>query len=62
MTTGCTTSLREADVGAIYLGNAEAEFALKNQANHLLAQNRKAGIYLKESGGAGIVQQIDLAV
>lgn len=56
------TTLREADVGAIFLGNAEAEFGMKNQANQLLGQNHKAGVYLKESGGAGVVQQIDLAV
>lgn len=56
------TTLQQAGVGAIFLGNAEAEFGMKDQANQLLGQMRRAGVYLKENGGAGTVQQIDLAV
>lgn len=56
------TGLKQAGVGAIFLGNTEAEFGLKDAANQLLGQSRRAGIYLKENGGAGTVQQIDLAV
>lgn len=55
--------LLKADVGAIYLGNTETEFSLKNadnnQTNGII---RKTGIYLKESGGVGTVQHVDLAV
>lgn len=54
-------SLLKADVGAIYLGNASTEFSLKNEETH--ATNgiiRSTGVYLKESGGAGTVQHIDL--
>ncbi|MBO5354343.1 MAG: hypothetical protein J6A77_13715 [Lachnospiraceae bacterium] len=56
-------SLRRADVGAIYLGKASTEFSLKNETDH--ATNgviRSTGIYLKESGGAGTVQHIDLVI
>jgi len=56
-------SLKEADVGAIYLGKASTEFSMKNDTDH--ATNgivRSTGIFLKESGGAGTVQHIDLAV
>ena len=56
-------SLADADVGAIYLGNASTEFSMKNETDH--ATNgivRSTGIFLKESGGAGTVQHIDLAV
>lgn len=56
-------SLKDADVGAIYLGSAKTDFTLKNADNS--ATNgvvRKTGIFLKESGGAGTVQHIDLAV
>lgn len=56
-------SLADADVGAIYLGKAETEFSMKNETDH--ATNgivRSTGIFLKESGGAGTVQHIDLAV
>lgn len=55
--------LLEADVGAIYLGNAETEFSLKNAENNdTNGIIRKTGIYLKESGGVGTVQHVDLAV
>lgn len=56
-------ALKKADVGAIYLGNANTEFSLKSEDN--LTTNaviRKTGIYLKESGGVGTVQHVDLAV
>ena len=54
-------SLLKADVGAIYLGNASTEFSLKNEETHdTNGIIRSTGIYLKESGGAGTVQHIDL--
>ena len=56
-------SLKDADVGAIYLGKAATEYSLKNGETH--ATNgiiRSTGIYLKESGGAGTVQHIDLTL
>lgn len=55
--------LKQADVGAIYLGNVETEFSLKNQENHNTnGIIRKTGVFLKESGGVGTVQHVDLAV
>lgn len=55
--------LKKADVGAIYLGNVDTEFSLKNQENHNTnAVIRKTGVFLKESGGVGTVQHVDLAV
>lgn len=56
-------SLKDADVGAIYLGKASTEYSLKNEETH--ATNgviRSTGVYLKESGGVGTVQHIDLAI
>ncbi len=56
-------SLKKADVGAIYLGNANTEFSMKSGVeNKTDAIIRKTGIYLKESGGVGTVQHVDLAV
>ena len=56
-------SLLKADVGAIYLGNASTEFSLKNAETHdTNGVIRSTGVYLKESGGAGTVQHIDLAL
>ncbi len=55
-------ALGEKGVGAIYLGNVPAEFGLKNTQNELLGQAQTAGIFLREDGTPGIVQQIDLVV
>ncbi len=53
-------SLKQADVGAIYLGRVGTEFSLKDADNNTDAIIRSTGMYLKESGGAGTVQQVDL--
>ena len=56
-------SLLKADVGAIYLGSASTEFSLKNEKTHdTNGIIRNTGIYLKESGGVGTVQHIDLVI
>lgn len=56
-------SLAKADVGAIYLGKASTEFSLKNEETHdTNGIIRSTGVFLKESGGAGTIQHIDLAI
>lgn len=55
--------LKKADVGAIYLGNVNTEFTLKNDNNQTNGALRKTGVYLKESTGAvGTLNHVDLAV
>ena len=55
--------LKQADVGAIYLANADTQFSLKNDENDLNAEIKKTGIYLKESTGAvGTLNHVDLVV
>ena len=54
-------SLKESDVGEIYLGNAETEFTHHNSDFLTAAMMRSSGIFLRESGGVGLVQQLDLA-
>ena len=55
--------LKKADVGAIYLNNADTQFSLKNDENCLNAEIKKTGIYLKEStGAAGTINHVDLVV
>ena len=54
-------TLKDADVGAIFLGNASTEFSLKDGANATNAVLKKTGIYLKESGAVGTVAHVDLA-
>jgi hypothetical protein len=59
------SSLGQKRVGSIYLGNAEAQFAqfdYKNRLNQTLGQNRQAGIFAKEDGTIGTMQQVDLMV
>jgi hypothetical protein len=55
-------ALGQAGVGAIYLGNVSTEFAVKDAANTQQGQVRSSGVFLRENGGAGVIQQIDLAV
>lgn len=55
-------SLKEADVGAIYLGSASTDFHLNDTDNKTNGMIRQTGIFLKESGGVGTVQHVDLAV
>lgn len=52
--------LKEADVGAIYLGNAETQFSLKDADGGTSAALRRSGTYLRESGGAGTLCHVDL--
>ena len=56
-------NLKEADVGAIYLGNLDTEFSYKDMDGNTDAVLRKTGIYLKEStGAAATVAHVDLAL
>lgn len=54
-------SLKDADVGAIFLGRSKADFSVRDSENRTLGVQRSAGVFLRESGGAGLVRQIDLA-
>lgn len=54
-------TLKEADVGAIYLGSANTEYTDYNSSLIASARTRASGVFLKESGGVGTVQQVDMA-
>lgn len=55
--------LKKADVGAIYLGNIDTQFSLKDDENKLNAEIKKSGIYLRESSGAvGTLNHVDLVI
>ncbi len=55
--------LKKADVGAIYLSNADTQFSLKDDENNLNAEIKKTGIYLKEStGSVGTLNHVDLVI
>ena len=55
-------SLKEANVGAIYLGSASTEFSIKDENNVTKGVVRKTGVYLKETGEVGTLQHVDLAL
>lgn len=55
--------LKEADVGAIYLGSAVTQFSMNHaETNETNAMIRKTGVFLRESGTAGTVQHVDLVL
>ena len=55
-------SLKEADVGAIYLGKTATDFTVYSDDisdRRPVAKVRSSGIYLHEDGRSGIVHQMD---
>lgn len=55
-------AIGKAGIGAIYLGNAQTDFALNSaKDNSTNALVRKTGIFLYENGGVGTVQHLDMA-
>ena len=59
---GRLMSLKEAGVGALSLAATQTPFALRTSGNDPLGMVRSTSAYLREDGGAGTMQQIDLAV
>ncbi len=55
-------TLAQKNVGALYLGSIGTPFDIKNNQNQLDGQIKSSGVYLKEDGGAGSMQQIDLTI
>jgi hypothetical protein len=54
--------LGQAGVGAIYLGHIDTPFQLKDEDNQLQGRVRDTGLFLRENGGSGTVQELDLVV
>lgn len=55
--------LKEANVGAIYLGSANTQMHLNNAyTNQTNAVIQKTGVFLKETGEVGTIQHVDFAV
>ena len=53
-------SLKEANIGAIYTGSRNTEFSKYGQAGGLNSVIKSTGIFLKENGGVGTIQQVDM--
>jgi hypothetical protein len=56
------STLKQANVGALYLSSVATPFDIKDNSNDLQGQIRSSGIFLQEDGKAGTLQQIDLTV
>ena len=54
--------LKDEDVGAIYLGRLNTGFDRKDSGNRLQGRITDSGLYLKEDGTPGTIQELDLAV
>ena len=54
--------LKEADIGAIYLGSEDTEFTMNGNDGSRDGVIRSTGFFLKESSGAGTVQHVDMAI
>lgn len=54
------SALGEKGIGAIYLDSAASLFSLKNSQNSLLGQVQSTGVFVRENGLAGTIQQVDL--
>ena len=54
--------LKEADIGAIYLGSQSTEFTLNGYDAATDGVLRSTGLFLRESGSVGTVQHVDVAV
>lgn len=50
------------NVGAIALQNVSSEFTYKDDHNQAQAQIKASSVFLKEDGGVGSVQQVDLVI
>ncbi|MBW1776921.1 MAG: hypothetical protein JRJ54_04920 [Deltaproteobacteria bacterium] len=55
-------ALGEKGIGAVCLDHVSSPFALTDPENGRLGQIRESGIFLSESGQAGILQELDLVV
>lgn len=55
-------SLRQKNIGAIYLGSVKNDFSIASQSNLQKGIIKKTGIYIRENGQAGTLQHIDICL
>ncbi len=56
------SSLKEKNVGAIYLSNISTQFDIKNSDNQEQGQVESTGVYVDENGGVKTIQNLNLTV
>lgn len=59
---GGLETLQQAGVGALWLGSVDSQFSLKDGNNQSKGEVRQTGLWLREDGQVGALQQVDLAV
>lgn len=59
--TDSISSLLERGVGALYTGSAKSDYTITT-GNEVAGILRESGVYLKENGVAGVLQEVDLVV
>lgn len=57
--TDVLSGLLEKDVGAIYTGSANTAYSMINN-NEITGKIRESGLWMRESGGVGNIQEVDL--
>ena len=55
-------TLRELDIGAIFLGDIKTEYSFKGDNNETLGVMRSTSFFIKECGGTGTLSHIDLSL
>ncbi len=55
-------ALGDKNIGAIFLGHLTTPFQLKDSSNNSLGEVAASGIYVREDGQTGVVQEINLTV
>lgn len=55
-------SLQDKNVGALYLNKVDTQFDLKNSFYDVKGKIKESSIFLKENGGIGTLQELDLVV
>jgi hypothetical protein len=53
------TKIKDAGIGAIYLGSAETPFSIKDENNHLQARINRSGLAINEDGSISSIQEMD---
>ncbi|MFA6195174.1 MAG: hypothetical protein WC656_00860 [Sulfurimonas sp.] len=53
-------AIGEVGIGAIFLGDIDTPFSMKNSSNEMLGAMRQSSFFLFENAKAGIISQIDL--
>lgn len=59
-TTGALQPLASQNVGALYLGNVSSPFSLRNRNNVDLGTIAATGLYLRNDGSPGTLQEVDI--